>query len=82
MRRPSQDARLPTWAIQLFGMLVVTAMAVYAIMTKSTEVALACITTAAACIGVSVFDRARREVEKAMTPALPPAVPEEERERS
>ena len=80
MRRPSQDARLPPWAIQLFGMLVVTAMAAYAIAAKSTEVALACITTAAACIGVSVFDRARREVEKAMTPSPPP--PEDERGRA
>jgi len=49
-------------------MVVVTAMAAYAIAAKSTEVALACITFAGGCIGISVFDRARREVEEALTP--------------
>ncbi len=75
MRRPSQDARLPPWAIQLFGMLVVTAMAAFAIVTKSIEVALACITFAGGCVGISVFDRARREVEAAMSPPTPEDAP-------
>lgn len=69
MRRSSQDGHLPPWAIQIFGMVVVTAMAAYAILAKSTEIALACITFAGGCIGISVFDRARREVEKAMVPS-------------
>lgn len=68
MRRPAQDARLPPIVVQIFGLSIVTAMAVYAIVAKSTEVALACITFAGGCVGISVFDRARREVEKAMAP--------------
>ncbi len=53
-------------------MVVVTAMAAFAIIAKSIEVAIACITFAGGCVGVSVFDRARREVEKAMTPEPEP----------
>lgn len=52
----------------MFGLIMVTAMAVFAILTRSIEIALACITFAGGCVGISVFDRARREVEKALTP--------------
>lgn len=49
-------------------MVIVTAMATFAILAKSIEVALACITFAGGCVGISVFDRAKREVEKALEP--------------
>ncbi len=75
MPRPSQDARLPTWAIQLFGLVIVAAMAIYGMATGSKEILLALIPFAAGCIGISVFERARREVEKALAP------PEEEAKR-
>lgn len=79
MRRPSQDARLPPIIVQVFGLLVATAMAVYAISEESTEVALACLTFAAGCVGFSLYDRAREEVERAM---VPPRDDKDERESS
>ena len=66
MRRPSHDASLPRWAIQVFGVLLVTAMAIYGMATGSKEILLALIPVAIACIGLSVFDRVDREVRKAI----------------
>ncbi len=68
MRRPSHDASLPRWAIQVFGVLLVAAMAIYGMATGSKEILLALIPVAIACIGLSVFDRVDREVRKAIGP--------------
>ncbi len=59
-------------------MAIATAMAVFAIVTESIEIGLACITFAGGCVGLSVFGRATGEVEKVMAP--PPA--EDDRPRS
>ncbi len=69
MRRPSHDASLPRWAIQVFGVSLVAAMAIYGMATGSKEILLALIPVAIACIGLSAFDRVTREVQKAMAPS-------------
>ncbi len=68
MRRPSHDASLPRWLIQLFGLVLVAAMATYGMATNSKEVLFALVPVAIGCIGLSAFDRVTREVDKAMTP--------------
>ncbi len=68
MRRPAQNERLPLIVVQIFGMVLVTAMAIYGVVTKSTEVVLACIAFAGGCVGISVHERARGEMRRAMEP--------------
>lgn len=65
MRSPSKDGQLPPWAIQIFGMTIVAAMAAWAIIANSIAIGLACITFATGCVGVSAFGRATREFERA-----------------
>lgn len=68
MRRPSQDASLPRWAIQLFGVLLLAAMAGYGMATGNQAILLALVPVAVVCLGLSNFGRVTREVQKALAP--------------
>ena len=68
MRRPSHDASLPRWAIQLFGICLFIALMVYGMATGSNEILFALVPVGLGCLGLSVFERVDREVRKAIAP--------------
>ncbi len=76
LRRPSHDSTLPPVVIQVFGLVIVTAITAYAIVAKSSEILLAVLALAGGAVGIGgYFEKARRHVEDAITPRKPDGEP-------
>ncbi len=69
MRRSSSESSLPLVVIQVFGLLIVTAITVYGIAEKKTEILLAVLAFAGAAVGIGgYFEKVRHELVDAVTP--------------
>ncbi len=72
MRRPSQDARLPPIVVQVFGMLIVVAIAVVAIREKDNGLLYALLGLAGGALGINAFsEKASHTVKEALKPGKP-----------